>query len=72
MQKNNLRLLKIISDSDISYLLSGVYVPLTMEGTILVDGILASCYSSVRHDLAHIGMTPYEMVSMEDGTDIWW
>ena len=51
-------MLKIISDSDISYLLSGAYVPLTMEGNILVDGILASCYPSVRNDLAHIGMTP--------------
>ena len=39
-------------------LLLGAYVPLTMEGSILVDGILASCYPSVRHDLAHIGMTP--------------
>ena len=29
-----------------------------MEGRILVDDILASCYASVRHDLAHIGMTP--------------
>ena len=29
-----------------------------MEGSILVDGILASCYPSVHHDLAHIGMTP--------------
>ena len=28
-----------------------------MEGNILVDGILASCYPSVQHDLAHIGMT---------------
>ena len=39
-------------------LLPGAYVPLTMEGSILVDGILASCYPSVGHDLAHIGMTP--------------
>ena len=29
-----------------------------MEGRILVDNILASCYASVHHDLAHIGMTP--------------
>ena len=32
-----------------------------MEGRILVDDILASCYASVHHDFAHIGMTP-----------IWW
>ena len=29
-----------------------------MEGNILVDGILASCYASTDHDLAHMGMTP--------------
>ena len=29
-----------------------------MEGNIIVDGVLASCYASASHDLAHIGMTP--------------
>ena len=29
-----------------------------MEGNIVVDGELASCYPSSDHDLAHIGMTP--------------
>ena len=24
----------------------------------MVDGVLASCYASADHDLAHIGMTP--------------
>ena len=24
----------------------------------MVDGVLASCYASVNHDVAHIGMTP--------------
>ena len=36
----------------------GAYVPLTMEGTVLVDGVLASCYASFDHHLAHIAMTP--------------
>ena len=36
----------------------GAYVPLTMEGTIVVDGVLASCYPSAQHDLAHIVMAP--------------
>ena len=31
---------------------------MTLEGNIIVDGVLASCYASVDHDLAHIGMTP--------------
>ena len=29
-----------------------------MEGTIMVDGILASCYPGTGHDLAHLGMAP--------------
>ena len=29
-----------------------------MEGTIIVDEVLASCYASFDHHLAHIAMTP--------------
>ena len=29
-----------------------------MEGNLLVDGILASCYASSDHGLAHMGMAP--------------
>ena len=35
-----------------------MYVPMTQEGNIIVDGILASCYASSHHDLAHIVITP--------------
>ena len=31
-----------------------------MEGNIVVDRILASCYATVNHDVAHIGMTPIQ------------
>ena len=31
---------------------------MTMEGNIIVDGVLASCYGSYDHDLAHLLMTP--------------
>ena len=33
-------------------------MPLTEEGNIVVDGVLASCYASFDHDLAHIAMVP--------------
>ena len=29
-----------------------------MEGNIVVDGVLASCYPSTHHDMAHLGMAP--------------
>ena len=29
-----------------------------MEGSIVVDGVLASCYPSCHHDVSHIGMAP--------------
>ena len=38
----------------------GAYVPLTGEGNIIVDGVLASCYPSSDHDLAHLVMTPMQ------------
>ena len=38
----------------------GAFVPLTTEGNILVDDVLASCYASFHHDLAHIAMTPIQ------------
>ena len=39
------------------------YVPLTTEGTIVVDGILASCYIDITHDLAHLPMIPMQRFS---------
>ena len=32
-----------------------------MEGNIMIDGILASCYASADHDLAHLGMIPMHL-----------
>merc|ERR1712142_301458 len=37
---------------------NGYYNPLTEEGTIVVDGVLTSCYGSYPHWLAHLAMTP--------------
>ena len=36
--------------------LSGAFVPLTEDGNIVVGGVLASCYASFNHDLAHFSM----------------
>ena len=43
-----------------NFLFLGAYVPLTVEGNLIVNGVLASCYASVNHDLAHLGMTPIQ------------
>ena len=32
-----------------------------MDGNIVVDGVLASCYASFDHDLAHIMMSPIRL-----------
>ena len=51
----------------------GTYTPLTMEGNIIVNGILASCYAFGNHDLAHVGVTPIrwfpEMMELIIGED---
>ena len=36
----------------------GAHVPLTNNGNIVVDGVLASCYANIDHHLAHFTMTP--------------
>ena len=37
----------------------GAYSPLTAEGNLMVDGVLASCYASFPdHDMAHFTMAP--------------
>ena len=33
-------------------------MPLTDEGNMMVNGVLASCHASFDHDLAHLTMTP--------------
>ena len=32
-----------------------------MEGNIIIDGVLASCYASFDHNLAHLGMLPIQL-----------
>ena len=39
----------------------GIWAPLTMEGTLLVDGLLASCYASFSHALSDMALAPVKM-----------
>ena len=39
----------------------GVWTPLTMEGTLLVDGLLASSYASFSHEAADLILAPIKM-----------
>ena len=39
----------------------GTWAPLTMEGTLLVDGLLASCYASFPHALSELAYAPVKM-----------
>ena len=36
----------------------GAYVPITVDGNIIVNGVLASCHASFNNDLAHFMMKP--------------
>ena len=45
----------------ITICVSGAYVPLTEHGTIIVDGIYASCYASFNHWLANFFMAPLRL-----------
>ena len=47
----------------IHYFWLGAFVPLTKNGNIVVDGVLASCYASFDHDLAHFEMMPLQWFS---------
>ena len=39
----------------------GFWAPLTTEGTLLVDGLLASCYASFPHALSELAFAPVKM-----------
>lgn len=47
----------MISESD------GMIAPLTRQGNLFVDGVLASCYSEVTdHNIAHMAFTPVRLL----------
>ena len=39
----------------------GIWTPLTMEGTLLVDGLLASSYASFSHRVSEMAYAPIKM-----------
>ena len=39
----------------------GTWSPFTMEGTLLVDGLLASCYASFSHAQSDLVLAPVKM-----------
>ena len=54
----------------------GAYVPLTLEGNLVVDKILGSCYAQIDHNLAHTAMKPIQwypeilkwIIGVDDGS----
>lgn len=36
----------------------GAFVPITMDGTLIVDGVFVSCYTSFSHNIAHNVLAP--------------
>ena len=56
--KHIIKLIFQTSHTNSLYHILGAYVPLTNEGNIVVDGVLASCYPSAEHNLVHLAITP--------------
>ena len=56
-QHNEMRPSKVVKITNTKK--TGTYAPLTLDGTIIVDGALASCYAMIDdHRLAHTALAP--------------
>ena len=49
----------------------GAFTPLTIDGNIIIDGALASCYAFPDHYLACIMMTPMRWFPAALETNYW-
>ena len=50
----------------------GTWAPLTMEGTLLVDGLLASCYAYFSQTLSDLALVPVKMFPRIDHNTCHW
>ena len=42
---------------------TGLVAPVTMEGNVIVDGVLSSCYAMITdHEIAHMAFAPLRLV----------
>ena len=42
--------------------LPGAVAPLTYDGTVVVNGVLSSCYAYVRHSISHAAFSPLRLL----------
>jgi len=57
-QNLNGKLVPVLVDSVTTQISKGVYAPATMEGTVIIDGVVTSSYASVSHEVGHAMLAP--------------
>ena len=61
LMNNTLKPSKVIKVTEVTAV--GIFAPLTVEGTVVVDSIVSSCYANViDHELAHMAFAPLRYV----------